>query len=208
MKYLLNMIDIKCEICGKNFGSTESLSQHSAAKHSQGIQNKNQTKINNKKIKNLVIFVVISVGLVALIVWGISAAMSNSRECKTASAETINIGGHKNLALHIHSNLRITINNGAQLIPANIGILPNIMRPIHTHDASGELHIEGLCRRDFTLGEFFKIWGREFNSQCIFDNCIDNGELKMLVNGQENQEFENLILRDGQNILIEYKSNL
>ena len=83
------------------------------------------------------------------------------------------------------------------------------MRPLHTHDSSGEVHIEGPYARDFTIGEFFQIWNKTFNSTCIFENCIgteSNSTLKMSVNGQESQQFENHIMRDGDEIVIEFTS--
>lgn len=195
---------VRCEICDRSFKDIESLVQHNAAKHSSSLNKKQEIKKIN--IKGKIIGVIILIIIIAFIIWTISGAISELRSCKTASAIEINIGGHTNLALHIHQDLKIVIDGKQQIIPANIGIAPNIMRPIHTHDKPGELHVEGPCKRDFNLGEFFKIWGREFNSQCIFDKCTDNGELKMYVNSLPNNEFENLILKDDDSILIEYKS--
>lgn len=114
---------------------------------------------------------------------------------------------HGPKGIHIHPNLKIVIDGINQEIPKNIGIKSFFcMRPIHTHDNSGLLHIESKIVRDFTLGNFFTIWNKPFTKSCIFDYCTDQGRLKMEVNGEENREFENYILRDKDQIRIEYKS--
>ncbi|MBI2451894.1 C2H2-type zinc finger protein [Candidatus Pacearchaeota archaeon] len=197
---------IKCEICGKSFSSQDALNQHSAAKHSKEKETAKKP-INKKKIKNFAIIFLILAALMGIFVWAFFVAANNTKECREADPSTTNIGGHKNLALHIHQYLKIIINGVEQQIPENIGILPGIMRPIHTHDSNGEIHTEGPCRRDFTLENFFKIWGKEFNSQCIFEYCIDKGQLTMTVNGLPNTEYENLVLKDKQEIIIEFVSD-
>ncbi len=74
-----------------------------------------------------------------------------------------------------------------QVIPANVGLGSNCIRPIHTHDGSGTLHVETDQNRDYTLADFFLIWGKVFNSSGIFpstqplssypylDRCIPDG---------------------------------
>ena len=194
---------VRCEICDRTFKDADGLAQHNSAKHQVAVKKTNQ---NSKKLKNWIIFILIIGGIIGLVIWSISGAIVESNSCKTAPVTEINIGSHQNLKLHIHSELRILIDGEEQFIPANIGVLPSILRPLHTHDASGEIHMEGPCQRDFKLGEFFQIWGREFNSKCIFDKCTDKGELKMFVNGLSNDKFENYIMKDDDSILIQYKS--
>ena len=144
--------------------------------------------------------------VVVFVVLVVNKYLNDNSLGREKPAEEINIGGHTNLALHIHSELEIYINGVKQIIPANIGVSNLYMRPVHTHDISGEIHIEGPCKRDFVLGDFFKIWGKEFNSQCIFEYCKDNGSMSVFVNGIENNEFENIVLRDHQEIRIDYNS--
>lgn len=193
----------KCEACNRNFKGKEALEMHNSAKHSQLVIKEKKAKINFKKIKNYGIFIVILV----LVGFGLFSLIKSSGSVEDIPANKINIVSHANLALHIHSNLKININGQEQLIPQKIGISQGVMRPLHTHDSSGEIHIEGPFKRDFTLGEFFLIWGETFNSTCIFDNCVDEGILKMYVNGNENNEFNEHVLKDGENILIEFTSN-
>ena len=188
----------KCEICRKEFAGLEALAQHQKDKHNIN----NNIKKGNEKLY-LYGFAVL---IIIFVAWAIFSAISSSNSCETAEAKKMNIDGHKNLALHIHPNLKIIIDGRNETIPANIGLTQNVMKPIHTHDASGKLHIEGLCVRNFTLRDFFSIWEKQFNAKCIFNYCTDKGELKMSVNGKENFEFENYSMKDNDDILIEYIS--
>lgn len=110
--------------------------------------------------------------------------------------------------IHWHPELTITVEGQKQEIPANLG-LGAIHQPIHTHDSTGVLHLEiqGLVRKDNTeLSRFFKIWDKEFNSNCIFDNCNGpEGKVAMTVNGKENTEFDNYEMKDKDKIEIRYE---
>jgi len=195
----------KCDVCSREFNSLESLNQHNSAKHSKNVKESKEKKpINKKKIRNWAIFILIFAGLIWLIFYWISGTLKEDEYCANQLVTEMNIGSHQNLKNHIHQELEIIIDGEKQSIPANIGIVPGVMRPIHTHDSSGEIHVEGPCTRDFTLGEFFDVWGKEFDSTRIFDKTTENGTLKLYVNGQESTEFRNLILIEGINIKIEY----
>ncbi|MBI2632351.1 hypothetical protein HYW75_05080 [Candidatus Pacearchaeota archaeon] len=195
-----------CEICKREFKDVDGLAQHNAAKHAHETENKTLSSnfgFNYKKLRNWVIVLVFIIG----IIWLFSITIRGNNSCKTDPVTEINIGSHQNLALHIHTDLEIIIDNVAKEIPANIGIAPGLMRPLHTHDNSGEIHMEGPCVRNFKLGEFFQVWGKSFNSRCIFDFCTENGTLTMMVNGKVNTEFDNYIMRDQDEITIEFNSN-
>lgn len=110
--------------------------------------------------------------------------------------------------IHWHAALAIIIKGNEQEIPTDIGI-GAVHKPIHTHDATGEIHMEmqGLVtKQDILLGEFFKIWGKQFNSNCIFDSCNgSDGTVKLFINGNENIEFENYQMKDKDKIEIKYE---
>jgi hypothetical protein len=67
---------------------------------------------------------------------------------------------------HIHAHLSIFVDGQLQRIPTNVGIVPagnttaGCTYPLHTHDASGKLHVEAPAPARFTLGQFFAIWGQ------------------------------------------------
>ena len=121
---------------------------------------------------------------------------------------------HGPKSVHIHPLIEIKINGKSLVIPKNIGIPSSFcMRPLHTHDESGivddsaVIHVESQEVRDFIIGDFFKIWDKRFNSTCIFDYCTDKGSLIMYVYGKEIAKFENYIMQDKDDILIEYITN-
>ncbi|MDO8508154.1 MAG: hypothetical protein Q7S27_00550 [Nanoarchaeota archaeon] len=195
---------VECEICHATFKDENGLTQHKQAKHP--VEEK-PAKVNTKKIKNYAIAIII-IGLIAIgMAWLVYSTYQGVNSCKTAPVTEVNIGGHTNLAMHIHASLNILIDGQKQTVPANVGILPGVMRPMHTHSTDNEIHIEGPCKREFKLGEFFQIWGREFSSQCIFDKCTDEGTLTMKVNGVANSDFENYVIKDHDNIVVEYEGN-
>ncbi len=113
-----------------------------------------------------------------------------------------------NKGLHWHPRVSIVLKGQAQEIPNGLG-LGAVHNPIHTHDASGVIHLEfqGIVRKDqLTLGRFFELWGKPFNANCIFEYCNDgDGKVTMTVNGQENTEFENYQMRDADQIEIRYE---
>ena len=110
--------------------------------------------------------------------------------------------------IHWHAQLIIKIFGQRQEIPALVGLAKG-EKPIHTHEADGVIHLEfnGLVKKeDIKLGRFFEIWDKKFSRDCIFDKCSGAaGQLKMLVNGQPNSEFENYPMRDGDKIEITFE---
>ncbi|HZX12002.1 MAG TPA: hypothetical protein VFE88_00900 [Candidatus Nanoarchaeia archaeon] len=110
--------------------------------------------------------------------------------------------------IHWHPHLIIKINGQEQVIPANIG-LGQVHAPTHTHAPDGIIHLENNkpTTKTLKLGYFFDVWGKTFSNECILDHCTDKGTLKMFVNGNENLDFENYLLRDKDEILIEYTTN-
>src|SRR3990172_4720072 len=62
-----------------------------------------------------------------------------------------------------------TGNEQNQVIPSNVGT-PPCLRPLHTHDGSGMIHVEpdDASHPVYTIGDFFRLWGKEFNSSGIF----------------------------------------
>jgi hypothetical protein len=72
---------------------------------------------------------------------------------------------------HIHSHLTLIANGAQRAIPLAIGINnPFIIQDfvvaagcyywLHTHDATGIIHVEAPITTTFTLGQLFAIWGQ------------------------------------------------
>ena len=155
-----------------------------------------------KKKSLFLLLVCVMIGIVLLV--GAVFLFHGRASCLTMPATEMDIGGHEKLGMHIHQHLHVIIDGVEQEIPAGIGLSFEAMRPVHSHDATGKIHVEAHCDRDFTLGDFFDIWGEQFTSSCVLDSCIESGTLTMTVNGVPNAEFRNHILTDDDDIVITY----
>lgn len=146
-----------------------------------------------------------------------SGALSSISQTLSSQSDGHSTG---QLLFHIHATLTIRIDGQEVKIPRNIGISPFLWidrslerygignsSPMHTHDESGVIHIESTVARNYTLGEFFDIWGVTFNEFCIFDKCVGEGSLTVTVNGVRNSEYRNHVLLDGEDVRIEFKSS-
>src|SRR5260370_6670905 len=109
------------------------------------------------------------------------------------------------IAMHIHPHLSILVNGQDQVISANIGVVASGDLPMHTHDDSGTIHIESPVAQDFTLQNFFTVWGQSFSSKNFLGNPVNAGHpLVMTVNGQVSSALGSLVLHDLDNIVIQY----
>jgi hypothetical protein len=108
---------------------------------------------------------------------------------------------------HIHPHLQIIIDGKDITIPAGIGIeLSGCERFIHTHDDTGTIHIEPNYYKELTLGDFFAVWGEQLSPDQVLGYKRDAGhEIVMMVDGKPSQDFGNLVLKDNQEIVLEYR---
>ncbi len=107
---------------------------------------------------------------------------------------------------HIHPRLRIVVNDADVPTPANIGKEPGCERVVHTHEANGTIHIEPNFYQEFTLGDFFAVWGKDFSKDRILAYAAgQNKTIRMFVDSQESDQFQNLVLKDKQEVVIEYR---
>lgn len=110
--------------------------------------------------------------------------------------------------IHYHPHLSIIIKGENIPVPANIGI-GAVHNPIHTHDPDGIVHLEfegAVKKEDTKLGKFFEVWGKDFSKDSIMGNKTgEGGTVKMKVNGAENTEFENYLMKDKDQIEIIYE---
>ncbi|MBI5794503.1 hypothetical protein HZA87_05510 [Candidatus Uhrbacteria bacterium] len=135
--------------------------------------------------------------------------MKNETSGEPRSTREIALSCTTDLAtqFHIHASLSIIVNGVVQAIPGQVGVKSFCMNPIHTHDGSGQLHIESPVRRDFTVDDFFAVWGETFSKEQILSNAADNGHvITMTVNGKENQDFGQYVLADDDQIVISYEA--
>ena len=190
---------IKCDICGKLFHSKEQIKQHKQSVH----VNKNIIKSSkSKSLKALLVIGVLAIIIGGGIYW--SQALDNS-----LVIDGIRCDPTEALVYHIHAHLDIFIDGQHYTIPAGVGIKPNTcFFWLHTHDTSGVIHIESPTSKDYTLGQFFSVWGQTFSDTQVFDKVASDKEtMHVYVNGKEvNGDFRNIKLNAHDEIAIVYGS--
>jgi hypothetical protein len=86
--------------------------------------------------------------------------------------------------IHIHQHLDIFVNGKHEVVPAGIGIYDGqFLTELHTHDASGIMHVESPTKREFDLGQFFGVWGVRLDSDCVGGYCRGVTPWTVYVNG-------------------------
>ncbi len=70
------------------------------------------------------------------------------------------------------------------------------------------MHVESPTLQDFTLGQFFDIWGVRFTTECIGSYCANtDNALNVFVNGDEfTGDPRSLVLKAHQEIVVTYGS--
>ncbi len=122
-------------------------------------------------------------------------------------------------AVYFHSNLSIIIDNKPVVIPSQIGINKSLwkdhsldkygvpgmpmdeigeknmpgMAPLYTTNDKGRITIGSVIERNYTLGEFLKIWGQ-----------LDLNNKKIIAFADNNQvsNYSDIVLTDGQKIML------
>ncbi len=110
-----------------------------------------------------------------------------------ATVDGIQCSTSEQTAYHIHAHLAIFSNGTAVRVPAGIGIPgPQQVQNgfvlggkclywLHTHDATGIIHIESPVTRVYTLGNFFDIWGQTLSTSQV---SSAKGTVTVYVNGK------------------------
>jgi hypothetical protein len=107
------------------------------------------------------------------------------------------------LSVHIHAHLALFFHGEQIAIPCGIGIVKPFRIEngfvgvgggfywLHTHDATGIIHIESPDARSYTLGNFFDVWGEPLSPHgvagldgvvCAFvDGKLYSGDLRAII---------------------------
>lgn len=108
---------------------------------------------------------------------------------------------------HIHAMLRIFIDGRPVAVPAFIGIPADgsSFAPLHTHDASGIIHLEATRPYPFTLGQVFDVWGVVFTRTQLggYRNAGPR-TLSVDVNGRRVADGPGYIIRRHDTIIVGY----
>ncbi len=114
------------------------------------------------------------------------------------------------LVQHIHPKLKIEVDGINENIPNEIGLSDICEKAIHTHEeGDGTIHVEAQDNRQYTLGDFFSVWGRsiERDGYVLFLTIDGHPFLDAIINDQPQPIKTFIILKDGQQIIMSYKTN-
>lgn len=107
---------------------------------------------------------------------------SNSA-ARLASAGLPLVTDAHNGGFHIHAGLRIFFQGLPVVVPAGIGLdrqgVP--VSPVHTHRDRGVIHVENPEPRDFTLGQFFALWGVPLGQAIVYADAAPVSDPSRLV---------------------------
>lgn len=77
------------------------------------------------------------------------------------------------VTLHVHSHLALFVKGKQVQVPPFIGMVPNAQQSVtclywvHIHDGSGIIHVEAPEIRNYSLANFFHIWGMDLNANQV-----------------------------------------
>lgn len=108
--------------------------------------------------------------------------------------------------VHFHAHLDVLIDGKPVPVPDNVGIGATSLSPLHTHDATGVVHVEAPKAARFTLGQFFTEWNVRLIGTCLGGLCVDaTHQLAVFVNGTPfTGDPRQLVLAAHQEIAVVY----
>ena len=198
-------MEAECPVCGVSV-KKENLKGHYERVHPKraGSLARPQTVVRTGSVfrshrgRNIIV-----VSLIVLAVIGVSVVAAQ-------------FAAHNTMQMHWHPQLSVTINGSPLTVPAQIGIDSSLwkdhsldqygigMSPMHTHDASGQIHEESNTVRDFTLQEFLAIWGQHLDSGEVLGHPVDPGHRAYIVVDGVSEPAGTLdgVLKDGMKIQV------
>lgn len=158
--------------------------------------------------KDLVLYALILI-LIVLFLWqwlSKGALVSQLNEMHKDAMDLHLLSGIGPLrSTHIHADIKVYISG--QSIDFSQRKYQLAARFIHFEDGIGDVvHVHATS---LALGHLFKSLGMDFNNNCILfeknNYCNENDKkLKFYVNGKENNEFANYVIKDLDKYLISY----
>jgi hypothetical protein len=108
---------------------------------------------------------------------------------------------------HIHAMLHIYVEGLLSPLPADIGIdqAMGLETSLHTHDRTGIIHMEAPRPFNFTLGDFFSVWGVKLGpAQLGGLSGFGGNHLHFYLNGKPLSNPAAHVLRNGDSVVIGY----
>jgi hypothetical protein len=112
------------------------------------------------------------------------------------------------LAFHIHMLLQVYVDGKAVPVPQDVGIdkVQQFITVLHTHDTSGIIHVESPIQKNYTLGQFFDVWGVPFSSSTLgaYSNSGDK-QIRVFLNGKPySADPQGLVLKQHEDIVVTF----
>jgi hypothetical protein len=153
-----------------------------------------------RDLKTLAPVISVFAVIILLFIWGV-ASKNETIDYVPGTNVACLPNGHQNLADHIHPLIAITVDGVPETVPADIGITPDCMAEIHTHEADGVIHVEtvkGGRLGQLALSDFFSVWGRPLERPGFHQT--------LLVDGVAVTDPSQVRFKDDQRIGIVYTS--
>ena len=114
--------------------------------------------------------------------------------------------------VHWHATLKVFVCEEEKVMPAPVGEHHLGLPLLHTH-ADRLIHIEGTIWRpeEITLGRYMEVIGQNFKDDALLDKkngdlCNDQpGRVKLFVNGKENTELTQYVVKDGEDYILRFE---
>jgi hypothetical protein len=186
---------VEIHTCRKEFDFIKQLQQHTQYRH-RSLQRMNVKPafefFGFFNIRSIILVAIISLTLAGLGAVGpyLASAQNSSSSAiplTTTTVDGIQCNVSEQFLFHIHAHIDIFVNGQLIHIPPQIGIIPGkCIYWMHTHDATGIIHIESPTKRDFTLGQFFDIWKMKVNNLQVFDKIFNGKDVpSVYINGSK-----------------------
>jgi hypothetical protein len=116
--------------------------------------------------------------------------------------------------VHIHQHLDLFVDGRPVAVASDIGIAADrsFISPLHTHEPQpgdppdGIMHVESPTETNFTLGQFFAVWGVRLDAKCLGGKCAaGDTRLRAWVNGEPLEgDPTRVVLAEHQEIVLAY----
>lgn len=137
-------------------------------------------------------------------------AAAQPSEPATAPRSEQCLDSHNSLAMHIHPRVELVIDGQSIAVPDDLGIdtsaCVQAMHLLHTHDATGKLHIEGYETFSPTAQLIFEVWNISFPEDDTLQPLFDEpARVSITVNGVATEAaWDDIELKDGETLRIEH----
>lgn len=108
---------------------------------------------------------------------------------------------------HIHAMLHIYVNGLLVPLPAEIGLdsAQGLESSMHTHDSTGIIHMEAPHPFNYTLGDFFAVWGVKLGPAQVGGlTGLGGDHLHFYLNGKPLSNPAALVLHRYDSVVIGY----